>query len=314
MKNGKRERLEFRFYEIPQGESALALTGDAWVGTYGQNDLCQHCHNLFELGCCRSGGGVLVLDAAKHEYGPGMISAIPANYPHGTFSKTVDAWEYLFIDPEALLREMYPDNLRRQAELLQAVNKRANLLRREEYPRLAELVDLALEEMRERRPYGQEAVNHLLKVFLLELIRIQEQQAAEAPWSAGSDAAMQRIVPALRYVEGHYMKPIRVAELAERCSLSEPHFRRLFDDRIGMTPMDYVNLMRVQKACKLMNQKDCSMDMVAAEVGFTSLSSFSRNFRKFLDITPYQWKLHGGNYRSRVLNYDISLQKGQDSL
>ena len=47
MKNGKRERLEFRFYEIPQGESALALTGDAWVGTYGQNDLCQHCHNLF---------------------------------------------------------------------------------------------------------------------------------------------------------------------------------------------------------------------------------------------------------------------------
>ena len=58
----KRDKLEFRFYEIPQGESVLALYGEQWIGTYGHNDICMHFHNLLEIGYCHHGRGLLVLD------------------------------------------------------------------------------------------------------------------------------------------------------------------------------------------------------------------------------------------------------------
>ena len=68
----KRERLEFRFYEIPAGESALALFGEQWTGTYGHTDICMHFHNLFEIGYCHRGRGLLVLGEKEHVYEDGL--------------------------------------------------------------------------------------------------------------------------------------------------------------------------------------------------------------------------------------------------
>jgi hypothetical protein len=42
--------VEFRFYEIPKGESALALIGDKWKRIYGMDVDNLHFHNLFEIG------------------------------------------------------------------------------------------------------------------------------------------------------------------------------------------------------------------------------------------------------------------------
>ena len=63
----KRDKLEFRFYEVPPGECALALLGEAWVGVYGRSDVCLHFHNLFEIGYCHYGRGRLLLSLHSHE-------------------------------------------------------------------------------------------------------------------------------------------------------------------------------------------------------------------------------------------------------
>lgn len=59
----------------------------------------------------------------------------------------------------------------------------------------------------------------------------------------------------------------------------------------------------------MMNQSDCPMDIVAAECGFSSVSTFTRNFKKFLNITPYQWKLQTEKHSSRLRDYSITLLK-----
>ena len=76
----KRDKVEFRFYEIPHGESALALLGEAWVGAYGRGEVCLHFHNLFEIGYCHYGHGILILGEDEKPYEDAMISAIPANF------------------------------------------------------------------------------------------------------------------------------------------------------------------------------------------------------------------------------------------
>ena len=82
----KKGYVEMRYYDVPQKEWVLALLGQEWVRAYGEGIRYLHFHNLFELGICRGGTGVLVLDRKNCPYHPGMISLIPKNYPHTTTS------------------------------------------------------------------------------------------------------------------------------------------------------------------------------------------------------------------------------------
>ena len=52
------------------------------------------------------------------------------------------------------------------------------------------------------------------------------------------------------------------------------------------------------------------MDVVAQKVGFTTTSTFNRNFKKYLNTSPYQWKISPENYERKLLNYNISAVEG----
>lgn len=310
----KNKRLEFRFYELPLGSDVLALLGDPWVGVYGQNDPCSHFHNLFEIGYCHFGSGKLILGEEELPYEDAMLSLIPANYPHSTVSQGVDSWEFLFFDPQELIDELFPDNPQKRAEILVAVTRRAALLRIDEVPELAATVWRILEESREKRPYCQDVIRNLLKICLLEIVRVQTAQLAALPSDDRNDTVLLQITPALHYIDEHYARNLRAADLARECGLSEPHFRRIFEESMNMPPMDYLNLTRVRRACKLMSQKHDPMDIVAAECGFASVSAFTRNFKKFLGVTPYQWKLQRESRGLSLQDYNISVRKGWDSV
>lgn len=311
----KRDKLEFRFYEIPQGEAVLALYGEQCTGIYGHNDICMHFHNLLEIGYCYRGHGLLVLGEGEHVYEDGMVSAIPAHYPHITVSEDVDSWEFLFLDPEELIRELFPGDPRVQAEALRAANRRADLFSVEEQPEFAATVRKILKEIWQKKPYYRETVRRLVPICLLELIRIQGERDAEEQRQPPPDSAsLNQILPTLRFIDENFAGPVRAAELASRCGLSEPQFRRIFKDHINMAPMDYLNLIRIQKACKLMRKTDASMEIIAADCGFPSISTFTRNFRKFLDTTPYQWKKSRENFPRSLAEFHISVQKDWQTL
>lgn len=92
--------------------------------------------------------------------------------------------------------------------------------------------------------------------------------------------------------------------------MSESHFRRVFEESMDMKPVDYINLIRIQCACELLKKTEKSMEEVAVASGFSSISSFNRNFKKILNISPYQWKRSAENYESKLLYCRISAQKG----
>ena len=307
MGRSKRQRLEFRFYEIPQNEYVLALLGDSWRRVYGHDVQYLHFHNLMEIGICHEGRGVLTLDKRECAYTGGMISVIPANCPHHTFSDGENFWEYLFLDPAQLVRELYPNSKQLQEEKLALLNRRAVLLGKDEGAALAGAAREIIREMQRHEPYYRDVTRDLVKIFLLRLLRLNEEPGTnELP----EVAARPQILPALSYIEEHYRGDIRAEELAKQCGLSEPHFRRVFREYVNMPPIDYLNSVRIREACRMMDRRDCPMDLIASECGFSSVSSFTRNFRKFLGTTPYQWKLQREKHENRLRDYSITLLKG----
>ena len=61
---------------------------------------------------------------------------------------------------------------------------------------------------------------------------------------------------------------------------------------------------------ELMKKTNEPMELIAQKCGFTTQSTFNRNFRKFLDTSPYQWKINPENYEHKLLNFRISALKG----
>lgn len=315
MAKKKKDTIELRFYEVPQNEYVLALLGDSWIREYGDGRTNFHFHNLMEIGFCRNGTGELILNEDRYPYQPAMVSIIPRNYPHITISMAGEGpsfWEYLFLEPERIIAEMYPKNKVYQHETLEKINHRAVFLHEWENRNLTLIVKMIMEEMRSKRPYYADCVKGLSFTLMAELIRLAEAgSGVRKPLDIRQKTSgVSQIASAIEFVHKEYMRSIKVKEMATVCHMSETHFRRVFESCMNMSPVDYINLVRIQKSCDLMKKSNDSMDMIAQKVGFATTSTFNRNFKKILNTSPYQWKINPENYERKLLNYNISALKG----
>ena len=311
MAKKKKDTVEFRFYEIPQGEPALVLCGESWVRVYGHDEFHLHFHNLMEIGICRRGRGDMYLDEEVLRYKDGDITFIPENYPHITISdgEETNFWEYIFFDLKSVVEELFPANPVFQTEVVASLAKRAIMTNSSENMALANHINSIIKEYENKKPYHQKIIKIHVQAIVLELMRRDASIPAEADYQT-KGTNMSQIASALEYINKNYDKQMKAAELADICSMSETHFRRIFESYINMSPMDYVNLIRIQKACELMKKTNDSMDTIAVRCGFSTTSTFNRNFRKFVGTSPYQWKINPENYEHKLLNFRISALKG----
>ena len=280
MAKKKKQPAEFRFYELPQDEPVLALMGNKWIQVYGENIDNQHFHNLLEIGLCHYGEGDLVLEEDFYRFAPGMISCIPANFLHVTRSdQGVPAfWEYLYLDPEEIIGISGRKNAPETRELIEAINRNAFFIKVEDNPMLVTLVRTIFEEMENKAQYHQECVKGMAYALLHEIARFNGKSSV----NSNIKASGLQLENAIDYVEQHYQDDFKIADLAQQCHMSETHFRRIFQEKMNMTPIEYVNFARVKKACELIDKTDISMEEVAEKVGFITQSTFNRNFRKII--------------------------------
>ena len=102
---------------------------------------------------------------------------------------------------------------------------------------------------------------------------------------------LDRILPAKRYIDEYYMRNISVATMSEMCGISQTHFRRLFKELYGTSPVDYQISMRLLKAKDLLLLKMYSVREVADMVGFYDTNYFSRVFKERIGISPLKYKI-----------------------
>lgn len=243
MSRRKKEKVEFRYYELPPGIPLLALLGEKWIhSANGQKKGdCLHFHNYMEVGFCYSGNGEMFLENAEYSqrFEGDMFSIIPKSYPHATVNEpdTESSWEYLFIDTDNFLREQYADNPRKAQELIRRISKSGQLYHVNQLPVMAGIIRHIIELMRNVEEYYLDEVKSLLLALLLEIAKMN---ANETENRTGLEKYQPMISVALDYISDNYAQEIRIQNLAKLCHISETHFRRVFHACMQMTPADPV--------------------------------------------------------------------------
>ena len=82
-----------------------------------------------------------------------------------------------------------------------------------------------------------------------------------------------------------------VAEMAREFDLSESYFSQLFKELTGDTFSAYLENLRINKACELMNEsKTAEIEQVAQAVGYNNSNTFRRAFKRAMGIAPSSYK------------------------
>ncbi len=97
---------------------------------------------------------------------------------------------------------------------------------------------------------------------------------------------LERLNTVLVYISEHYSESISNQELADLIHLSEDRFNHVFKESIGISPLNYINEMRLKKAMSLLKKKEFSVTEVALSVGFQDFNHFGRLFRRYYQCTP----------------------------
>jgi YesN/AraC family two-component response regulator len=116
------------------------------------------------------------------------------------------------------------------------------------------------------------------------------QLPAEARYRP-QQAPPARLQLALAYVAKHYLRHIPESEVAIACDMSPSRFCREFKAAFGVTFLEYLCNYRIDKAKRLLANPTMSVTDVAAAVGFTDPSYFTRVFRKQEGLSPTEYRI-----------------------
>ena len=100
----------------------------------------------------------------------------------------------------------------------------------------------------------------------------------------------KKLQPVLTYLENNYHKEIDLGMASDMVNMSYYHFSRYFKKAIGHSFTEYLNLVRVLEAKKLLLTEELNISEIAYKVGYSNISSFNRAFKKINGLTPTEFK------------------------
>ena len=252
-----------------------------------------HWHEQTELLFFVGGSGTIWCDDHKIDVMENDLIVINSSQMHSLISST-SCLTYFCIDIDfSLLRAFSLDSC--DYKYLSPMSNQyiffENLIRNDQ-----EIIDCVVEMIEE---YQKKQIGYELKIkslvfnfFVLLLRHHAHKLLGEAEYRIKTLHA-KRLATVLQYLEEHYFEPCSLELLASQVNLSPSRFCHIFKDLIGLSPIAYVCSVRIKHAKELLHHSDFSVTEIAWKTGFEDINYFSRQFKKYVGLTPSQYRANG---------------------
>lgn len=301
------------YYEIGthsrflQEAKAMALAGNVLLNRL-------HWHDHLEIMCCVQGGCTLRIGQETVRLGTGDFTVINCGVPHELYDGVPDGLQIIFSVDASLLRKK-ADELYSFSTVGEGALARDDADARQFRAcvgRLACLMTPDIAQISAAVPTRDQSAGHFEPAWLEQLVLQSEEQwyefqadlyralyyLARHKTKTGRRPAVvappEPLTRCIELIHSGYAGLLNAATLAEAVALSEPSIYRLFQQKLGVSLNQYIQLVRVNAACALMESTDQTITNIAFACGFTSLSNFYRVFSDLTGVTPRQLQQTAG--------------------
>lgn len=151
-------------------------------------------------------------------------------------------------------------------------------------------IGLALwRELEQHSPTGKLYAQTAAQMLAIHLLRHYTSGGGviKDPSQGLTHQQMRRV---LDFVQDHLSQDISLETLAQQAGYSSYHFARLFRQTTGESPHQFVLHQRIERAQRLLKERDIPLAHIAVESGFANQSHFTQAFKRHLGLTPRAYR------------------------
>lgn len=245
-----------------------------------------HWHTCMELIAVTSGWLDIEIDRQVCRVKAGEIAVINPSQLHACSSFDPSATLYCLMVDMDFFRSRFVESLDEQY-VTPLLDGKARLV-----PHICgdEALNGLIADCCETFQRQQEAYQLRLKAILFQMLYqlcTQYMQCSSPDIQRGpSTLSRERVNVILHYVDEHYAERIKLDDLVEIVHINRYYICKIFQQYVGRTFLDYVNLVRIQKAVSLLVSTNKSITDIAFSTGFQDINYFSRIFKRIMGISP----------------------------
>lgn len=248
----------------------------------------EHYHSYYEIYYMISGQRIYFIEDRSYTVQQGDLVFIDKEMLHKTMQADDQMHERIVIHLTeaafAALTSPYSELMRTPFEQASHVIR----LPQSQQLQIASLMSSLINEIKYKKQ-GYELIPPLsITQLLLTTARyIAENEPVSFQHASPLHAKISDIA---RYINLHYMEPLKLDELAQSFYISSYYLSRMFKEVTGFTLSDYIALTRIKEAQKLLRESQHTISEVSEMVGYENFSHFGKMFKKLSSYSPREYR------------------------
>jgi len=259
-------------------------------------------HDWFEMVYVKKGYAVFEIEKQSAPIGPNDIIIIRPHRTHKLIVSSTEGCEFIVFS--------FTFENRKNPQVSEiSMNDFLNFVRGSETEPFIkfkvnqknEIITLLDRIVREKKneDIGSEFYSYLLVLELFVLLSRALKMQWEDNISRGTKIK-ELIEASVKFIENSYERDISISDISKYVFLSPGYYTRAFKEHMGVTPINYLLKLRVERAKELLAYTDKKAGDIALETGFSNQQRFNAIFKKFTGLTPTQYKKAVTNNKTAV--------------
>lgn len=245
--------------------------------TYGEDwEYMLHSHSFAEVFFVTAGKGYFCSGGMEVPIQKDTLVLINPNTPHAERTLGSEKLTYMIMGIDNLYFKFW-DNTKLCFHSYDLKDYRQTI---------THIMDLMLEEARDRQQTSHQICHHYLSIFFLKIQRLVGDRlclysAARFPPEC---AAVKD------YIKLHFADNISLDALAAFSGFNKYYLTRMFSKTYGIAPINYLLERRILHSEELLKTTDLSITQISRLVGFSSANYFSQSFKRYTGMTPLSYR------------------------
>jgi len=250
-----------------------------------------HVHDVVEIVCLTRGRMVMTIAGEAMTLLPGDIAMAFPSVPH--------SYDEVSEDAEGLTIIFLPETIQeftRPFRTMQPVS--AQMKKDAQTPELSPVIEGFIRIAAQGKEGLWQGYLHLFLSYLFLCL----------PLCAISRSGQSGLTgQVLQYVSEHYTEQLSLETTARALGISRIHLSHIFSQQLNINFRQYINSLRVDRACTLLQNPALSISQIAYQCGYENLRTFHRAFQARVGTSPNQYRGKLGERMDKALASDLQV-------